>query len=41
MIDIYSGKAYNLAFKYEAEFGSCPQAVLRAIRDVFDIKGWS
>lgn len=30
-------RAYNLAFKYEAEFGSCPQAVLRAIREVFNI----
>ncbi|MEM2150448.1 MAG: C-GCAxxG-C-C family protein [Candidatus Bathyarchaeia archaeon] len=39
MIESYCEKAYNLAFKYEAEFGSCPQAVLRAIRDTFNIKG--
>lgn len=32
-------KAYSLAFKYEAEYGSCPQAVLRAIYEVFNIKG--
>lgn len=31
-------KAYKLAFKYEAEFGSCPQAVLRAISEVFNLK---
>ncbi|MEM1585935.1 MAG: C-GCAxxG-C-C family protein [Candidatus Bathyarchaeia archaeon] len=32
-------RAYNLAFKYEAEYGSCPQAVLRAIYEVFNLKG--
>ncbi|MEM3193541.1 MAG: C-GCAxxG-C-C family protein, partial [Candidatus Bathyarchaeia archaeon] len=31
-------KAYNLAFKYEAEFGSCPQAVLRSIRETFNLE---
>ena len=31
-------EAYNLAFKYEATFGSCPQAVLRAICEVFQLK---
>ncbi|MEM2272735.1 MAG: C-GCAxxG-C-C family protein [Candidatus Bathyarchaeia archaeon] len=32
-------KAYELAFKYDAEYGSCPQAVLRAIYEVFNLKG--
>jgi len=31
--------AYNLAFKYEAMYGSCPQAVLRAIYEVLNLKG--
>ena len=30
-------KAYNLAYKYEAELGNCPQCVLSAIKEVFDI----
>lgn len=32
-------RAYDLAFKYETEYGSCPQAVLRAIYEVFNLKG--
>ncbi|MEM1546871.1 MAG: C-GCAxxG-C-C family protein [Candidatus Methanomethylicia archaeon] len=31
-------RVYNLAFKYEASYGSCPQAILRAICEVFQIK---
>lgn len=31
-------KAYSLAFRYEANYGSCPQAVLRAICEVFQIR---
>jgi C_GCAxxG_C_C family probable redox protein len=31
-------KAYNLAFKYEAIYGSCPQAVLRALMEVLSFK---
>lgn len=30
-------KAYNLAFEYEAELGSCPQCVLAAIKETLDI----
>ena len=30
-------KVYDLAFKYEAERGSCPQCVLAAIYEVLDI----
>jgi C_GCAxxG_C_C family probable redox protein len=30
-------KIYRLAFKYEAELGSCPQCVLAAIKEVLDI----
>jgi C_GCAxxG_C_C family probable redox protein len=30
-------KAYNLAYKYEAERGSCPQCVLSAIMETLDI----
>ena len=30
-------KVYRLAYKYEAERGSCPQCVLAAIKEVFDI----
>jgi len=30
-------KAYDLAFKYEAERGSCPQCVLAAIKETLDI----
>jgi len=30
-------EVYNLAFKYEAERGSCPQCVLAAIMEVLDI----
>ncbi len=30
-------KIYDLAFKYEAEIGSCPQCVLAAIYEVLDI----
>ena len=30
-------KAYDLAFKYEAERGSCPQCVLSAIMDTLNI----
>ncbi|UCD13571.1 MAG: C_GCAxxG_C_C family protein [Thermoplasmatales archaeon] len=30
-------KAYNLAFKYEAELGSCPQCVLAAIKETLDV----
>ncbi|MEN2975236.1 MAG: C-GCAxxG-C-C family protein [Candidatus Caldarchaeales archaeon] len=32
-------RAYKLAFKYEAEYGSCPQAVLRALCEVFSLDG--
>lgn len=31
-------KAYDLAFKYEAEYGSCPQCVLRTIQEVLGFK---
>jgi len=31
-------KAYDLAFKYEANYGSCPQCVLRALHEVFCFK---
>lgn len=30
-------KARNLAYKYEAELGSCPQCVLSAIKETLDI----
>ena len=30
-------QAYNLAFKFEAEKGSCPQCVLAAIKTILDI----
>jgi len=30
-------KAYNLAFKYEAEVGSCPQCVTAAILETLDV----
>ena len=30
-------KAYRLAFKYEAEIGSCPQCVLAALMETLDI----
>lgn len=30
-------QAYRLAFKYEAELGSCPQCVLAAIKETLDI----
>ena len=30
-------KVYNLAFKYEAERGSCPQCVLSALHETLDI----
>lgn len=30
-------KAYNLAFKYEAKIGSCPQCVLSAIKETIGI----
>ena len=30
-------KVYNLAFKYEAEHGSCPQCVLAALYETLDI----
>jgi C_GCAxxG_C_C family probable redox protein len=30
-------KAYRLAFKYEAEVGSCPQCVLAAIKETLDV----
>jgi len=30
-------KAYNLAFDYEANYGSCAQCVLRAIQEVFGL----
>jgi C_GCAxxG_C_C family probable redox protein len=30
-------KAYNLAFKYEATYGSCAQCVVRAIQEVFSL----
>lgn len=32
-------KAYDLAFKYEAERGSCPQCVLSAIMETLNIGG--
>lgn len=31
-------KVYDLAFNYEANYGSCPQCVLRAIQEVFGFK---
>ena len=30
-------KVYCLAFRYEAELGSCPQCVLAAIKETFNI----
>ena len=30
-------RTYNLAFKYEAELGSCPQCVLAAIKETIDV----
>ncbi|MCK4332373.1 MAG: C_GCAxxG_C_C family protein [Thermoplasmatales archaeon] len=30
-------RAYRLAFKYDAELGSCPQCVLAAIKETLDI----
>ena len=30
-------KAYQLGFTYEAEFGSCPQCVLAAVKETLDI----
>ncbi|MCK5636900.1 MAG: C-GCAxxG-C-C family protein, partial [Thermoplasmatales archaeon] len=30
-------KVYNLAFKYEAERGSCPQCVVSAIMETLDV----
>ena len=30
-------KAYDLAFKYEAERGSCPQCVLSAIMEILNV----
>lgn len=30
-------QAYRLAFKYEAELGSCPQCVLSALMETFDV----
>ncbi len=30
-------KAYKLAYKYEAERGSCPQCVLAALHEIFEI----
>ncbi|MEM1996564.1 MAG: C-GCAxxG-C-C family protein [Candidatus Bathyarchaeia archaeon] len=39
MAERYSEKAYKLAFRYEAEYGSCPQAVLRAIYEAFNVEG--
>ena len=32
-----SKKAYDLAYKYEAEIGSCPQCVLAAILETLDV----
>lgn len=32
-------KAYNLAFEYDAKYGSCPQAVLRAVYETLNLKG--
>lgn len=31
-------RVYDLAFKYEASFGSCPQCVLRAIGEVLNLR---
>jgi len=31
-------RAYTLAFEYERKYGSCPQCVLMAIQEVFDLK---
>jgi C_GCAxxG_C_C family probable redox protein len=31
-------KAYDLAFKYEAEIGSCPQCVLSALKETLDLE---
>ncbi|MGB9728175.1 MAG: C-GCAxxG-C-C family protein [Nitrososphaeria archaeon] len=31
-------KVYELAFKYEANYGSCPQCVLRAVGEVLNLK---
>ena len=30
-------EVYNLAFKYEAELGSCPQCVLAALMETLDV----
>jgi C_GCAxxG_C_C family probable redox protein len=30
-------EVYNKAFKYEAEFGSCPQCVLAALKETLDV----
>lgn len=30
-------RAYNIAYKYEQEYGNCPQCVIGAIQDVFGI----
>lgn len=36
-LEIKKQKAYDLAFKYEAERGSCPQCVLSAILETLEI----
>ena len=33
-----SDKAYRLAFEYESKYGCCPQCVIAAIEDVFNLK---
>ena len=30
-------KAYNLAFSYEVSYGNCPQCVLRATKEIFNL----
>jgi hypothetical protein len=29
-------KAYDLGYKYEGQYGGCPQATMRALQDVYD-----
>ena len=31
-------RAYRLAFEYESKYGSCPQCVIAAVGDVFNLK---
>mgnify|MGYP001048095818 CR=1 FL=1 len=31
-------RAYRLAFEYESKYGCCPQCVIAAVEDVFNLK---